>query len=44
VKRLEAVLEQRDTTIEELRARERELTQRLAQMDSKDLNFNYGKV
>ena len=44
VRRLEGIIEQKDATIEELRARERELTQRVAQLDSEGFNFTYGKV
>ena len=44
MRRLEGMLEERDSTIEELRARERELTQRISQLDSADFNFTYGKV
>jgi hypothetical protein len=44
VKRLEGEIEQRDKTIDDLRARERFLTSQLAELGSKDFNFNYGKV
>lgn len=37
-------MEARDETIQELRERERQLTNQLAAMNSKDFNFNYGKV
>lgn len=44
MKRLEGELEQRDRAIDDLRERERYLTSQLADLGSKDLNFNYGKV
>lgn len=44
IKKLETLLEARDETIQELRERERQLTNQLAAMNSKDFNFNYGKV
>ena len=44
IKKLEAVLEARDETIQDLRERERQLTNQLAALNSKDVNFNYGKV
>lgn len=44
VKKLEGEVEQRDRVIDDLKARERYLTTQLADLGSKDLNFNYGKV
>ena len=43
-KRLERDLEDREKVIDDLKARERYLTSQLAQLNSKDFNFNYGKV
>ena len=44
VRKLENDIEERDRTIDDLRARERHLTSQLAALNSRDFNFNYGKV
>ena len=44
VRKLENEIEERDKTIDDLRARERHLTSQLASLNSRDFNFNYGKV
>jgi hypothetical protein len=44
IKRLESLIQAKDETIEDLRHRERQLTNQLSALNSKDFNFNYGKV
>lgn len=44
VKRLEGQIEEKDRIIDDLKARERYLTSQLAELNSRDFNFNYGKV